>query len=188
LISIPTNCHFEVDDAEDEWIYSQKFDLIHGRAMVTCFKDPAAIIKSAFNALAPGGYLELQDMILPMRCIDDTFNGTVFQDWSLRIMNAAEKLGTSWNNSANYVRYFEDAGFVDVTEKHFQWPSNTWPQGQRMKILGSYWQEDMLIGLESLSLAVLTRAGGMTKEEVLTMNELVRKDIHNKGIHAYLPV
>jgi hypothetical protein len=57
-----------------------------------------------------------------------------------------------------------------------------------MKTLGSYWQEDMLRGLEPLSLAVLTRGGGMTKEEVLAMNELVKKDIHNTGIHAYLPM
>jgi hypothetical protein len=86
------------------------------------------------------------------------------------------------------VRYFEEAGFVDVTETHFQWPSNTWPKGLRMKTLGSYWQEDMLRGLESLSLAVLTKGGGITKEEVLAMNELVKKDIHNTGIHAYLPM
>jgi len=46
----------------------------------------------------------------------------------------------------------------------------------------------MLRGLESLSLVVLTTGGGMTKEEVLAMNELVKKDIHNTGIHAYLPM
>ena len=188
MFSVPPNCHFEVDDAEDEWTYSQKFDLIHGRSMVTCFKNPTTVIKSAFNSLAPGGYLELQDMILPMRAIDDTLNDTVIHDWTVRTMEAAEKLGTSWKNSTNYVRYFEEAGFVDVTEKHFQWPSNTWPKRLRMKTLGSYQQEDMLRGLESLSLVVLTTGGGMTKEEVLAMNELVKKDIHNTGIHAYLPM
>jgi hypothetical protein len=29
--SIPPNCQFEVDDAEDPWMFSQKFDYIHGR-------------------------------------------------------------------------------------------------------------------------------------------------------------
>ncbi len=29
--SVPANCSFEVEDCEDEWTYSQKFDLIHGR-------------------------------------------------------------------------------------------------------------------------------------------------------------
>lgn len=185
---VPPNCKFEVNDAEDEWDYSQKFDLIHGRALVTCFKDPGTVIKQAFGSLAPGGYLELQDMILPMRAIDDSLNGTVIDHWTKLTMEAAAKLGTSWKNSANYVRYFEEAGFVDVQEKYFQWPSNTWPKGQRMKTLGSYWQEDMLKGLESLSMAVLTRGAGMTKDEVLAMTAEVKKDIHNTNIHAYLPV
>jgi hypothetical protein len=95
MSSVPPNCHFEVDDAEDEWTYAQKFDLIHGCAMVTCFKDSATVIKAAFNSRTPGGYLELQDMILTMRSIDDTLNGTVIHDWAVRNMEAAEKLGTS---------------------------------------------------------------------------------------------
>jgi len=185
---VPSNCRFEVDDAEDEWNYSQKFDLIHGRAMVTCFKDPGEVIKQAFQSLTPGGYLELQDMILPMRAIDDSLNGTVIDHWTKLTMESAAKLGTSWKNSANYVRYYEEAGFVDIQEKYFQWPSNTWPKGERMKTLGSYWQEDMLRGLEALSMAVLTRGAGMSKEEVLAMTAEVKKDIHNTDIHAYLPV
>jgi hypothetical protein len=185
---VPPNCHFEVDDVEDEWTYSQKFDLIHGRALVTCFKDPGAVIASAFNSLVPGGYLELQDVILPMRSIDDTINGTSLDHWQGITIDSAAKLGTSWKHSANYVRYFEEAGFVDVVEEHFQWPMNTWPKGERMKTLGRYWQEDMLSGLESLSMAVLTRGAGFTKGEVLDLTAQVRKDIVNKNIHAYLPV
>ncbi|CZR50799.1 related to methyltransferase [Phialocephala subalpina] len=185
---IPSNCRFEVDDFEDEWNYSVKFDLIHARAMVTCFKDPGTVFKSAFDSLKPGGYLELQDIVLPHRAIDDTLQGTAMQTWTDLTIDAAAKLGSSWKLSGNYVKYFEEAGFVDVTENHFQWPMNTWPKGERMKTLGSYWREDILRGLEGLSMAVLTRGGGLTKEEVLEMTAKVRKDINNKGIHAYLPI
>src|SRR6187402_3516055 len=94
---IPTNCRFEVDDVEDEWNYSQKFDLIHGRAMVTCFKDPLAVIKSAFSSLKPGGYLELQDLILPQRAIDDTLRGTAIDKIAELSLAAAVRLGTSWD-------------------------------------------------------------------------------------------
>ena len=186
--SVPPNCRFEVDDVEDEWTYSQKFDLIHGRALVTCFKDPGTVIASAFNSLVPGGYLELQDVILPMRAIDDTLKGTSLDHWQTITIDSAAKLGTSWKHSGDYVRFFEEAGFVDVVENHFQWPMNTWPKGERMKMLGRYWQEDMLRGLESLSMAVLTRGAGFTKEKVLELTAEVRKDIVNKNIHAYLPV
>jgi len=123
-----------------------------------------------------------------MRSIDDTINGTSLDHWQGITIDSAAKLGTSWKHSSNYVRYFEEAGFVDVVEEHFQWPMNTWPKGDRMKTLGRYWQEDMLRGLESLSMAVLTRGAGFTKEEVLELTAQVRKDIVNKNIHAYLPV
>jgi hypothetical protein len=123
-----------------------------------------------------------------MRAIDDTLNGTNMQHWQLSTIEAAGKMGTSWKLSGNYVKYFEDAGFVDVCEKHFQWPINTWPKGERMKTLGRYWQEDLTKGLEGLSMAVLTRGGGMTKEEVLALTEKTRVDIADKGIHAYLPM
>lgn len=185
---IPSNCQFEVDDLEDQWNYPQKFDLIHGRAMVTCFKNPATVFKSAFDSLEPGGYFELQDMAIPMRAIDDTLKGTAMEFWADTTMSAAEKLGRSWKNVEKYSKFMEEAGFVDVTERHFQWPMNPWAKGKHMKILATYWMEDMLRALEGLSMAVLTRAGGMTKEEVETLTAKVRKDIVNKDIHAYQPV
>jgi len=185
---IPPNCHFEVDDAEDDWNYSQKFDLIHGRAMFSCFNDPYYVIKSAFDALSPGGYLELQDMVLPMRSIDNTLTGTALESWLELTMSAAVKLGRNWTCGAYYKQYMEDAGFVDVVERHFQWPMNTWPKGKHMKTLGIYWQADMLKGLEALSMAVLTRGAGLTKEQVLELTTEVTKNIFDRGIHAYLPV
>lgn len=125
---------------------------------------------------------------MPFRCIDDTLHGTPLEKWQDLVIAAAAKMGMSWENSTNYVRYFEEAGFVDVVEKHFQWPINTWPEGQRMKSLGSYYQEDLLGGLEGMSLAVLTRGLGMTKEEVVGLIREAKKDLLNKGIHAYLPM
>ena len=130
----------------------------------------------------------MQDIIVPMRSIDDTIRGTALESWTEETINAAAKLGKSWKNCANYVRYFEEAGFVDVVKHHFQWPMNTWPKGMRMKTLGSYWQEDMLRGLEALCMAPLTRGAGLTKGQVLELTAEVRKDILNRNIHAYLPM
>ncbi|TVY36861.1 Diphthamide biosynthesis protein [Lachnellula subtilissima] len=165
-----------------------KFDLIHGRALMTCFKDPSIVIASAFNSLVPGGYLELQDLIVPLRAIDDTLQGTSLDHWLTTTIDAAAMLGTSWKHSGDYVRLLEEAGFVDVVENHFQWPMNTWPKGERMKVLGRYMQENLLRILESLSMAPLTRGAGFTKEKVLELTAEVRKDVVNKNIHAYLPV
>ncbi len=37
-IFVPPNCRFEVDDAEDEWIFNQSFDYIHLRLVFHGFK------------------------------------------------------------------------------------------------------------------------------------------------------
>ncbi|KAH8586076.1 S-adenosyl-L-methionine-dependent methyltransferase [Bisporella sp. PMI_857] len=185
---VPPNCHFEVDDFEDEWDYTQKFDLVHGRAMVTCFKDPLGVITSAFNSLRPGGYLELQDLVLPMRCIDDSLEGTKINEWQTRTLAAAAKMGHTWKVSGFYSQYLEEAGFVDVVEQHLQWPMNRWPKGAHLKTIGSYFQEDMTRGLENLSMAALTRGAGMTMEQVLELTTEAKKDLADKRIHAYCPI
>jgi len=74
--SVPANCQFEIHDAEEYWNYSEPFDYIHARAIVTCFRNNRAIVQKIFENLAPGGYFELQDPCLPMRCDDGTLEGT----------------------------------------------------------------------------------------------------------------
>jgi len=123
-----------------------------------------------------------------MRAIDESLQNTNFNLWQTKTIDAAGALGTSWKNSANYGCYFEEAGFVDVREHHFQWPMNRWPKGELLKTIGSYWQEDLTGGLEGLSMAVLTRGGGMSKEEVLELTAKAKIDLADKRIHAYLPV
>lgn len=45
---VPPNCDFEVDGAEDTWVYSHKFDYIHGRMLITCFQFRLVVFKLAF--------------------------------------------------------------------------------------------------------------------------------------------
>ncbi len=77
--TIPANCRFEIDDAEDEWVFCNPFGYIHGRTLATCFKDHVPVYKYAFNALRLGGYFEMQDAISLFRCIDDSVKGSAFE-------------------------------------------------------------------------------------------------------------
>lgn len=47
---------------------------------------------------------------------------------------------------------------------------------------------NFLEGLPAVSMAILTRANGMSREEVEVGMVDVRKDIRDKRIHAYVPV
>jgi len=46
---IPPNVKFIVDDAEDLWVYQQKFDFIHLRLMAGCFADWPKFFRQAYE-------------------------------------------------------------------------------------------------------------------------------------------
>jgi hypothetical protein len=46
------------------------------------------------------------------------------------MLEAAAKLGRDWAKVKRYKGWMEDAGFVDVKEAYFAWPTNTWPRSK----------------------------------------------------------
>lgn len=186
--SVPANCHFEVDDAEDPWLFSNQFDYIHGRALATCFKSHQTVINSAFAFTRPGGYFELQDCIVPFRCIDDTMKGTHVEKWVTLMMEGTARLGKDWTRVIHYKKYLEEAGFEDVVEKRYEWPVGTWARGKRAKTLGLWYREDLLSGLQGFTIAVFTRALGMDVADVELLLVKVREEIKSNRIHIYIPV
>ncbi len=101
-------------------MYSVSFDFIHMRGMMTCFSDPRSILAKAYDAIAPGGYLEMQDSVFPMHCHDDTLEGTALDVWGKACIEAAIKIGRPWTNAVHYKRWMEELGFEDVREKIFE--------------------------------------------------------------------
>lgn len=184
---VPSNCQFEVDDAEDDWTFSIPFDFIHMRGMMTCFSDPRSILAKAYDAITPGGYLEMQDSVFPMHCHDDTLEGTALDIWGKACVEGAAKIGRPWTNTPNYRGWMIELGFEDVKEKIFEVPINTWPKGRKQKELGLWWQADLMDALGA-SMAILTRAMGWTPEQVELHLVQVRKDIKNRGVHGYMPI
>ncbi|KAH8672025.1 S-adenosyl-L-methionine-dependent methyltransferase [Tricladium varicosporioides] len=185
---VPPNCQFEIDDAEDEWMFSQKFDFIHGRMLFTCFQNPAQVFVQAYKSLSPGGYFEIQDALFTMESIDGTGDGTAVQQWNAKICDGARKIGRDWHCTRNYAQFMRDAGFENVMERKFKWPTNTWPKGKKAKTLGMWSLANSLDGLSAVSMAILSRAQGMSREEVEVGMVDVRRDLRDKSIHGYIPV
>jgi len=185
--SVPLNCTFEIEDAEEDWGRRTKFDYIHGRALLSCFDNPSFVIRQAFHALAPGGYLEYQDGVFPMGFIGDTPPGSKLDEWNQRVVRAAAAMGRDWGCALNYKRWFEEAGFQDVVEKRFYWPSGPWAKGQYYKNLGAFTQEDLLRGVEPLSIRLFSVLG-YTAEQTKAFCDEVREDIKNPKTRAYVQV
>ncbi|TAQ84302.1 hypothetical protein B7494_g7376 [Chlorociboria aeruginascens] len=142
----PPNCQFELDDAEDDWVFPMKFDFIHGRTLATCFASPSLIIQKAYSALVPGGYLELQDMCL-QTSDDGSIDGTALKAWQDHVAEAVIQTGRVWTNVPNYKRWMEDAGFEDVVEVNYRWPSNQWSDDSKEKLLGAWTQAQIGKGM-----------------------------------------
>ncbi|KAB5526406.1 hypothetical protein GE09DRAFT_1064994 [Coniochaeta sp. 2T2.1] len=130
----------DFDDAEeDDWLFPTKFDLIHGRALASCFKDAQKVIDSAVKNLVPGtGWLEFQDLVLPMGCVDDSWEGSTLQRWNNTMVECAGRVGRDLSYSQRYRAMFAKAGLVDVQERHFLWPSNTWVKGRHYKKIATW--------------------------------------------------
>jgi hypothetical protein len=70
-------------------------------------------------------------------------------------------------------------------EKIYKWPLNLWPKDKKLKILGKHVRENFRDLVSSLSLALLTRYGKWSWEEVEVLLADVRKDLKDESIHAY---
>ncbi len=183
--SVPANCSFEIDDAEDEWTFTHEFDFIHGRTLLACFSDPASVIAKAFDSLTPGGYLELQDIVMPMKFVGEVPIDSALYKWNVYIVEASVKSQRPWTNVKEYPRYFRDAGFENVQEFKYLWPSQ-WPRkGRYFQTLALYFQQDLHDGLEGLTMKLFTNFLGWSREDVLSFLTAVKKDLRDPSVHAY---
>lgn len=92
----------------------------------------------SFEALNPGGWIECQDICFPVRCDDDTVKkDSAINEWSDLMIQSSELFGRSGRSAALYKQQMIDAGFVNVTEVIYKWPTNKWPAGPHYKTLGA---------------------------------------------------
>lgn len=186
---VPPNCRFEVDDLEEDWTWAGSFDYIMSRAMTGCFANYGACIQKAYDALEPGGYLELQDIHIPFGCDDGTLpeDSPLYQFGKLAV-EASTALGRPLDVAPLHKDRLARAGFVDVVERQLKWPIGAWPRDKHHKELGYWCQANLDVGAEGLLMALMTRGMGWSREEVLTFCEEVRRDLGDTGLHAYVPI
>lgn len=65
---------FEVDDCEEPWTFTEKFDVVHARYLAAAIEDWPRLVSQAFQFTKPGGYAEFQDYDLEYYSEDGTLN------------------------------------------------------------------------------------------------------------------
>ncbi|KAH8684140.1 S-adenosyl-L-methionine-dependent methyltransferase [Ilyonectria robusta] len=186
---VPANLSFQVDDLEDEWTFSYKFDMVFARMMTGSVGDWPKFFNQSFVGLNPGGWIECQDICFPLKCDDGTVkDDSYIKQWSDLMIKSTTIFGRTGESASMYKQQMIDAGFVNVTEVIYKWPTNRWPVDPYYKDLGFWCFHNIAGGLSGLSMALFTRALGWSSEEVEVFLANVRKDMKDKSIHAWWPI
>lgn len=114
---VPPNCKFYVDDAETDWVFEQKFDFIHGRALCGGIADWPKFYRTVYANLEPGGWLEMQEHESWVKSDDGTVDSAVWtNEWNEQLDRASLAFGKRWNVAEEQIKWIKEAGFEDVKE------------------------------------------------------------------------
>ena len=182
----PPNVKFFVDDIEDEWVSGNDFDLIHARHVFPFIKDPATLTRRAFEHLAPGGWLELQDLGHVVLCDD----GTMPPDYPIarffdQITEAWGTFGADLRVGTKLEDMFRATGFVNVETRAFKIPIGAWLREVKDKELGLSFRIVIEMVISALCGAIAT-VEGWTDEDRDKFTAKCDSALRDQGVHAYM--
>ncbi|KAM4061148.1 methyltransferase [Hirsutella rhossiliensis] len=186
---VPPNVSFYIDDLEDDWTFSYKFDFIYARMLTASISDWPKFLQQGYENLNPGGWIELLDVHLQLKSDDGTIpKDCAVAKWGDYMLEAAAKLNRPLDSMTFYKQQLLDVGFTNVTQSLYKWPTNSWPKERKFKEIGIWTYENLGNGASGLSMALFTRALGWKSEEVEVFLVDVRKQMRDRSIHAYWPI
>lgn len=99
-----------------------------------------------------------------------------------------EKLGRTFIEVSSLASHVRGAGFIEVHDEQFLWPSNTWPKDPHLKELAIVNNANIKAGMEGFILALGTRGLGLTPGDITDLAARCRDELDQKSIHAYWPM
>lgn len=130
---VPPNVHFEVDDIENQWIYSSKFDYIHCRYLTGSIKDWPKLMQQAFKFTKPGGWVEFQDFTMTFYTSQGELSeSSALSQWAKGIREGVAKIGMEPESGPKLEGWVKEAGFSNVTPHIFPIPVGMWAKDPKM--------------------------------------------------------
>jgi SAM-dependent methyltransferase len=78
----PPNLTFQIDDLEEPWNFSEKFDFIYSRMMIGSIADFPRLYRQCFDSLSNGGWIDTLDISFPILLNDGEFpKDSAFKQW-----------------------------------------------------------------------------------------------------------
>lgn len=186
---VPPNVHFILDDAEAEWVYPENsLDYIHLRHMTSSIRDWPLLVSRAYEALAPGGWIEMQELMFDLRCDDDSIRpGNMVAGFFDNMKKGLESFGVDLLAMRKNQQFLLDTGFVHVQEVPRKVPIGVWPKGQKMKTIGLYNRSMIYDALSGVSIKPFKHGLKWPQEEIELYLVGVRKDLMDSSQHGYIP-
>ncbi|KAK2065913.1 methyltransferase domain-containing protein [Colletotrichum caudatum] len=183
---VPPNLKFEIDDVEEDWVWSRPFDYIHSRVMTASISNWETYLRQCYKNLVPGGWVELQEFDIFSKSDDGTLKeDNTLLKWSALLKSASETLGRAYISPPELQNLLSEIGFVDVSVSMHKCPVNPWAKDKKYKQLGAMSCESTMAGAEAFTMATLTRAFDWTPEEVNILLIDIRNQVKNRDLHAY---
>ena len=87
--------------------------------------------------LNPGGWIEAADICVPHRSDYGTLTpDSAIHKWGDYSIESTQNLGRSISSANLYREQMVAAGFDNVIEVVYKWPTNRWPKDRKMKEMG----------------------------------------------------
>lgn len=188
---VPPNCVFEIADADDDWSFSHKFDLIHTRIMNDfSLKSWPHFFAEAFEHLTPGGWVECQEFDYHRRSDDDSIGpDSKVRFWEEQLTIGFQRVGLQGGCDPELVvQQMLNAGFINVQLKIFKLPIGPWAKDPILKEAGLCGLVNLLDGMYGLSAKLFIDVLGYSREELELLLMECRKELRLKKVHAYYPV
>ena len=183
---MPKNVQLIKEDANDEYWGPDHYHYIHTRCMLGSFEDFKSILRRCFKYLAPGAYMESQELFPTIYCDDGTIDKeNPFYKWSIYQDQGMMAIRRPIRVANKLKRWYEAVGFVDVQEEVFYMPINPWPRDPRLKMLGRLWGKQLVDGMGAFSLRIFKEAFGWEQGRTESFLVDVKKAIQNTSYHGY---
>ncbi|KAF6819172.1 methyltransferase domain-containing protein [Colletotrichum sojae] len=140
------------------------------------------------NINKPGGYIELQEADSRILSADGSAERGAFHKSLSYVSSALEVFGSPFIPLDDLASLLPRAGFVDVSDRRFVWPLNSWPRDPHLSELGSWTRENLACNTAGMIMAPMTRVHGWRQEEVHVFAAEVRRALADRGNHGYWPM
>ncbi|KAA8902249.1 S-adenosyl-L-methionine-dependent methyltransferase, partial [Sphaerosporella brunnea] len=186
-VPAPPNCTFEIEDADEEWVYPPNyFSMVHTRHVMPGIADWYRFFEQSYRVLHPGGWVELHEA--PHRIYSDNPN-TPSDIPLMRVCQRFSDYHASMGKPCGeevfeFKDHLEAVGFVDVTETRYRIPLGAWRGDPIEREIGRYNLLNVLEALEAYTLA-LHDLGLDDLEEARDLARKAENNAKNRKLELY---